>query len=147
MPDLLLASSTVPPYECYARVMARRVGDTMPRVSFKGRGLDPVSGECDVTRGNSVIALSEDSTFDPSRKTGKLVCGCKPHLGATHECRTCECARHGKPCVAVSWSMPLWSGSSASANRLDVRADRCRSLVCTYGIRGSRTGEDRHCRR
>ena len=74
----------------------------MPTVTFKGRGWDTESGRGDMTRGNSVVVLSEHSIIDPHGKTKKLTCSCQPHLASSHLCRRCKCGKGGKPCVAVS---------------------------------------------
>ena len=75
---------------------------TMPEVRFQGRGWDTDSGQGYLSPENSVVVLSEHCIIDPNGKTKKLTCSCSRELAPTRKCRSCKCAKRGKPCVAIA---------------------------------------------
>ena len=75
---------------------------TMPEVRFKGRGWDTGSGQGCLSLENSVVVLSEHCITDPNGRTKKLTCSCSRELAPTRRCRSCKCAKRGKPCVAIA---------------------------------------------
>ena len=78
----------------------------MPEVEFRGRGWDIAhkGGGERLTRDNIVVNLSDHAYVDPTGKTQRLVCGCKPVAAEKHKCRRCTCSSLGKECHR------LWCG-------------------------------------
>ena len=60
------------------------------------------SGQGYLSPENSVVVLSEHCIIDPNGKTKKLTCSCSRELAPARKCRSCKCAKRGRPCVAIA---------------------------------------------
>ena len=86
---------------------------TMPEERFKRRGWDTESGQGYLSPENSVVVLSEDCIIDPNGKAKKLTCSCNRELAPKRKCRSCKCAKRGKPCVAITCGCKGFCGRAA----------------------------------